>query len=145
MIMRLLFLLVTILSARSAVGCRCHGNTEMNEAHYNQYQHILVGKVKAIQEREKTRVIEIIVKKKYKGVALSEIVMITAKDTSSCGIMPAVGERWLFCAYQTYLGPQTDTCTRSNHLRSKNRDTRKAVRRDIRYLKKREKMQRVKT
>ncbi|CAN5376516.1 hypothetical protein BH10BAC4_BH10BAC4_19060 [soil metagenome] len=119
--MRYLLLILFLSLLNTSFACICVNNKPLAEREFKGYNMVVKGTIVSIDTTDSEKKILVRVTDIYKGSKeQSEVLVVTAKDESMCGIQPRVDETWLIYTLEmAQYNYYTDSCTKSKSLDAK--------------------------
>lgn len=117
-----LLLSITFLLVFNFFGnaCSCIEPREIDEAQYNQYKLIVIGKIVSVKEERFEQIFKVQIETAYKAKDSIDIITVhTPQQEGECGIVPKKGEKWLLFAYWNGKHYSTYLCTRTKSMNPK--------------------------
>ena len=116
--MRYLLLILFISVFNVSFACTCINNKPLSDKEFRGYNLVVKGTIVSVDTAKGQKKILVRVIDVYKGSkGQSEILIVTAKDNTMCGIDPQVDETWLIYTLEmAQYNYYTDACTKSKSL-----------------------------
>lgn len=110
--MKLLLVFALIISANSALACKCAPPPAVSQA-YQSATAIFIGKVETVKEVKYHKVVTFRVVEAFKGAKEKTVTIHTGSGGGDCGVHFIAGHSYLVYALGTSDDLGTNTCTRT--------------------------------